>query len=153
MLNRRAILAAALGGTAAILIDVPTQAATGSVRVDVSRLVQQGWGPNATLVKTELERALAGSGRAGSTLVVSVLRINMPSYSGGDTEETGGTTDGMESEARLIAADGRVLASYPIVSSSPASSGGAWFAPGFDARRLAAVVRTNAAWIRRYVGE
>ncbi|GAU83696.1 hypothetical protein [Bosea sp. BIWAKO-01] len=153
MLDRRALLAAALGGTAAVFTDVPIQAATGGVRVDVSRLVQQGWGPNATLVKAELERELAGTGRAGSTLVVSVLRINMPSYSGGDAEETGGTTDGMESEARVIGADGRVLASYPIVSSSPASSGGAWFQPGFDARRLAALVRTNAAWIRRYIGE
>ncbi|MGO4666336.1 hypothetical protein AB4Z40_07450 [Bosea sp. 2YAB26] len=153
MLNRRAVLAAALGGTASALFAVSVQAAAGGVRVDVSHLVQQGWGPNAALVKAELERELAGSGRAGSTLVVSVLRINMPSYSGGDAEETGGTVDGMESEARLIAADGRVIASYPIVSSSSASSGGAWFEPGFDKRRLAALVRTNAAWIRRYVGE
>jgi hypothetical protein len=152
MLTRRNLIAAGLGGGALALAGVPAMAATGGVRVDVSRLVEQGWGPNAGIVKAGLERELAGVGN-GARLVVSVLRISMPSYSGGGAGVGGGgTNDNMETEARLIGAHGRVLASYPILSSSPASSGGAWYDSGSDARRLDNLIRNNAGWIRRYVG-
>lgn len=152
MLDRRNLLTAALGGGAFVLAGIPAMAAPGGVRVDVSRLVEQGWGPNAGIVKAGLERELAGAGN-GARLVVSVLRISMPSYSGGGAGVGGGgTTDNMETEARLIGPDGRVLASYPILSSSPASSGGAWYDSGSDARRLDNLIRNNAGWIRRYVG-
>jgi hypothetical protein len=153
MLDRRNLLAAALGGGAFVLAGVPAMAAAGGVTVDVSRLVEQGWGTNAGIVKAGLERELAGAGN-GARLVVSVLRISMPSYSGGGSAGVGGGggNDNMETEARLIGADSRVLASYPILSSSPASSGGAWYDSGSDARRLDSLIRNNAGWIRRYVG-
>lgn len=152
MLNRRTMLA--LLGSTAIALMTPSANAAASVRVDVSRLVEQGWGANAALIKAGFEQALAGLGRADALLVVTVLRISMPSYSGsgGGVGHGGGTTDNIETEARLIGADGRVLASYPIVSSSPAASGGAWYDPDFDRRRLGNLIRNNAGWIRRYIG-
>jgi len=47
---------------------------------------------------------------------------------------------------------GRVLASYPIRSTLLSSSGGAWYRPDIDQRRVAALLENNALWIRRYLG-
>jgi hypothetical protein len=83
------------------------------------------------------------------TLDVVVTGIHMTSYAGGATGSIG--NDALESEARLIGPNG-VLASYPIRAILSPSSGGAWYRPDIDQRRIDALVEANAQWIRRYVG-
>ena len=158
MLNRRALLSAALAAPAVLMASGRIALAAGAVQVDVSRLTTQGLGPNAARIKLAMERELAGAlgpslqGR-GASLVVRVLGISMPSYSGGATGFGGaGADDGMESEATVIGPDGRVIATYPVLSSSSAGMAGNWYTPGIDTARIDSMVRTNAGWIRRYVG-
>jgi hypothetical protein len=157
MLDRRTLVALLAGATLAAasspLLAAPSP---GRVSVDVSRLTAQGLGPNAARIKLAMERELAGALpglRDGNSLVVTVRGINMTSYSGGGGTIGGGTAnDGMDSVATVIGRDGRVVATYPVLSSSSATSAGPWYAPDIDARRIDSLVRTNAGWIRRYVG-
>ena len=45
----------------------------------------------------------------------------------------------------------RELGSWPI-RSTEGMGGGAWYLPDIDQRRLKALARNNAYWIKRYVG-
>lgn len=156
-------LGACQTGSAAL----PPGTGIGSVKVDVSPLQAQGWGPNAGLVKATLERELAGSlaGRmraGGPALVVRVNSILMPSYVGGGGGgggrgrwgggDGGGSTDYMDSETRIIGRGGAVLATYPVLSALSAATSGPWYLPDIDARRLESLARHSAAWIARGVG-
>jgi hypothetical protein len=153
MLDRRSFIAAGLAGAVLYSVDAGAVAARPGVTVDVSRLRAQGLGPNASLIQTALERELAGAAAPGTELVVTVRGISMPSYSGnGGMIGSGGGDDGMDSEVTVIGPGGRVVATYPILSSSSPTLAGPWYAPGIDKLRLEAMARTNAGWIRRYVG-
>ncbi len=161
MLDRRTLLVAALAGAAAtVTADAAfarSPAPASPVTVDVARLVAQGWGSSAPRIRAAMERELAASlgpalQRSGRRLVVSITGISMPSYTGGGSGLGGSTSDGMESEARLIGADGRLIATYPVLSSSPTGAAGPWYAPDIEARRIDNAIRTNAGWIGRYVG-
>lgn len=151
MLDRRTFLVAALAGSA--IAGTTAFAATGgTVKVDVSRLRALGAGPNADRIQATLQRELAGAAAPGTSLVVTVRSISMPSYTGNDGGfGGGGSDDGIDSEATVLDAGGRVIARYPIQSSSSPSTAGPWYAPGIDQLRLDAMARTNAQWIRRYV--
>ena len=157
MLNRRTLLTAALAGSAILAMGHGSPASAASaINVDVSPLVALGAGANAGRIRSEMERELADLAPVlrgnGASLVVTVHGINMPGYSGGGSGVGGGSTnDGLDSTATLIGRDGRVIASYPVVSSSSATMAGPWYAPDIDARRIESLVRTNAGWIRRYV--
>lgn len=157
MLNRRNVLTAALTGSAMLAMgQVSPASAASTISVDVSPLAALGAGANAARVRAEMERELAGLGPVlrsnGTSLIVTVRGISMPGYSGGGSGVGGGSTnDGLDSTATLVGRDGRVIASYPVVSSSSASMAGPWYAPDIDARRIESLVRTNAGWIRRYV--
>ena len=54
--------------------------------------------------------------------------------------------------ATLYDRSGRELASYPILSTELSGGAGAWYLPDVDQRRLRALARNNAYWIKRYVG-
>lgn len=139
----------------------------GSIKVDVSPLVTQGWGANAAAVKATLERELAASfaGRiqpGGPAMVVRVNSILMPSFVGGGGGgggsgrwgggDGGGGTDYMDSETRIIGRGGAVIATYPVLSAVPSGSSGPWHLPDIDRRRLATLARHSSAWIARSVG-
>ncbi|SEG83350.1 hypothetical protein [Bosea lathyri] len=165
--TRRNALAAALAGAIlavsplASLPALAQAAVVGAIRVDVSRLVEQGWGPNAAAIKAGLERELALAlgpafrRGAGPLLFVKVNGIFMPSYAGGGGGGRfgggGGSNDSFDSVATLIGPDNRVLATYPILSSLSSGYSGAWYLPDIDQRRINALIQTNAAWIKRYV--
>jgi hypothetical protein len=153
MLDRRSFIAASLGGSTILALGLPASAAVGgSVKVDVSRLRAQGLGPNATRIQEALERELAGVAAPGTSLVVTVRGISMPSYTGHEGMfGGGGSLDGIDSEATVIGPGGRVVATYPVQSSSSASAAGPWYTQGIDQLRLDAMAKTNASWIRRYV--
>lgn len=159
MTSRRAFLtgsaALAAGGLAsfqALAQGLPV----GAIRVDASRLDPQGWGENAGRIARALERELADqlSGqrqRGGPTLYVTVHGIWLASFAGGGSPGDSDSNDNMDSYIELIDR-GRVLASYPIRSTLLSSSGGAWYRPDIDQRRVAALLENNALWIRRYLG-
>ncbi len=152
MINRRSLLA---GFAGLVLTANATSAASppiSAIRVDVGPLLTQGWGVRAGAIKMSLERALAslrGPGRSGATLEVVVTGIHMTSFAGGATGSIG--NDALESEARLIGANG-VVARYPVRAILSAGAGGAWYLPDVDQRRIDALVEANAQWIRRYLG-
>lgn len=153
MLDRRAFIAAGFAAAAfATAAHAAPGHAAGSVKVDVSRLRAQGLGPNASRIQAALEQELAGAAAPGTSLVVTVRGISMSSYAGNaGMFGAGSGNDGIDSEVAVIDKAGRVVAQYPIMSSSSPTLAGPWYAPGIDQLRLDAMARTNAGWIRRYV--
>lgn len=154
MLDRRAFLIASLAASTLLARAGSAVAAmAGSVKVDVSRLRAQGVGPNADYIKAGLERELAGAAAPGTSLVVTVRGIFMASYAGGASMFGGGAADDrIDSEVTVTGPDGRIIASYPVLSSSSPSAAGPWYAPNIDRLRLDVMIRTNASWVRRYAG-
>lgn len=132
-----------------------------AIRVDVSRLQDQGWGSNALAIKLGLERELTEAlgprlhRGAGPTLNVAVRGVFLNSYAGGDGGRWGGgggTADSFDSEATLIGRGNRIIATWPVLSTVPAGSAGPWYLPDIDQRRMNGLIRHNAGWISRYVG-
>jgi hypothetical protein len=148
MLARRPVL---IGFAAILLAGCQTTARTawpvaiGAIRVDTAPLAAKGQSATAALIKPIFERELAGlrtaTGGRGATLLVSVTGLYLTSYAGGQAVTLGNDT--LESEARLIGADGSEIARYPILAIMAPSSGGAWYRPE---------VASNAQWIRRALG-
>lgn len=170
MTTRRAFLMSSLAATALALSPLGAASALaqpqgpiGGIRVDVSHLVEQGWGPNADAIKAGMERelraAFAGAiQRGGPVLVVKVRGIYLTSYAGnggGGGGRWGGgggsNNDNLDSEAFLVGAGNRVLATYPVLSTISASNSGPWYLQDIDQRRIESLIQNNVAWIRRYV--
>ena len=144
----------------------------GSVAVDVGPLRALGLGPVADEVGGALRTALlsafadrigtgrperATSGRpaaraSGPRLVVRLTALSVRSYVGGDGVFGPGAAfnnDYLEGVAAIVGTDGRVLAEHPQLSALPASSGGAWYDPASEHRRLVALAEHFAGWLRR----
>jgi hypothetical protein len=157
MITRRIVLtglAAALLAGCQTVSQTTAAVAIGAIRVDTGPLAAKGQSAVAAVIKPMLERELAGLGtasRGGATLQVSVTGLYLTSYAGGQAVTLGNDT--LESEARLIAADGREIARYPILAIMAPSYGGAWYRPDVNERRIEALVASNAQWIRRAVGQ
>lgn len=126
--------------------------------VDVAPLQAKGLGGYALVVKAAVERAAATAfagavapGRGLPELVIEVTGVSLSAYvgSGNPRLDSGGvSSDYME--GRLITqAGGRTIASLPMLSALPASSGGAWYAPDNERRRLQALADHFAWWSRR----
>jgi hypothetical protein len=165
MISRRSILGAGLAGSVLAVAPLGAGSASaqvstiGAIRVDVSRLQAQGWGSNALSIKIGLEQALAAAlaghirQGAGPTLNVAVRGVFLNSYAGNDGGRWSGgsTSDSFDSEATLIARGNRVISTWPVLSTVPASSAGPWYLPDIDQRRMDGLIRHNAGWIKRYV--
>jgi len=129
-----------------------------SVTVDVSRLHALGLGPYAEFVRAallaEMRRAFADRlGRRGPRLVVRITGISLASYSGGGGGRFGGGhTDSLDGEALIVGPRGEILARYPQLSATPASSGGAWYDPESERRRTLYLAQHYASWLRRTIG-
>lgn len=124
--------------------------------VDVGPLRALGLGPYADSVaaalRSELARAFADRMGPGPRLVVRITAVTMPSYVGGGSGRfsfSGTPNDYMDGEAVLVGPRGQVLARHPQLSALPANSGGAWYSPGAEDRRLAALAAHYAGWLRR----
>lgn len=131
--------------------------AAAGIVVDVSRLRATGLGPTADLLQAAVARELAGA-VGGARVTVRLTGFSFASYagsdgggggSGGDGGGAGGIVDYLEGDFQVIGAGGAVLAERHQVSSSPASSGGAYYLPGAEERRVEAAGRTFAAWVKR----
>ena len=168
MTTRRNLLS--LGLTGAVLSLSPfhpagaqAQARTiGAIRVDTSRIAKQGWGANADRIRLAMERQLAETlgpiyrRGAGATLNVVVKGVWLSSSAGGSgggkPTGGGGSNDNFDSEIFVLGPRGEVLQTFPILSVLDSGSGGAWYRPDVDQRRVAALIENNALWIRRYLG-
>ena len=130
----------------------------GAVRVDVRPLLARGAGPQAEALRADLTAALRRSfadrlGGPGPILVVRITGLSLRAYAGGDTGR-GGFGGGMqndylEGEALLVDRRGAVLGRHPQLAAMPSSYGGAWYEPGSERRRVAAIADIYAQWLRR----
>lgn len=137
-------------------------ASAAPVIVDVSRLRTLGLGPIADLVQTTIASALRDRAPAGTRLVVRVDALSMGSFVGsegggggsGTGGENGGSvgTDSMEGVGLLVGPGGDVRASYPIVLTLPSDSGGAYYLPGDEQRRIVVLSQNFVRWIERKLG-
>lgn len=130
----------------------------GTVRVDVAPMIAQGNGLQAEALRRELLTALQRSfadriGGSGTNLVVRVRSLSLSPYAGSQGGRGslggGGPNDYLDGEALLVARDGRVLARHPQLSALPSSSGGAWYDPDSERRRVTAIAEHYAQWLRR----
>jgi hypothetical protein len=60
-------------------------------------------------------------------------------------------SDYLEGEALVVGSHGEVLGRYPQLSAIPASSGGAWYLPGSEGRRVVALAKPFGGWLRRAI--
>lgn len=167
MTTRRRFLSTALaaGALAALPISVAPAFAqaqpVGTIQIAFAPSVQAAWGEQIGLVAAELQHTLAMilgpslQRGTGNRLVVDVTSLWLGSYAGGGgggkPTDGGGTADFLESTVSVYDRTGRQLASWPIRSTESSSAGGAWYRPDVDQRRLQALARNNAWWIKRYL--
>ncbi|ACL59291.1 hypothetical protein [Methylobacterium nodulans] len=132
-----------------------------AVRVDVTPLRARGLGGFAETVAGDLQAALSRIfadrlGGPGPVLVVRVSGVSLNAYAGSDGRfgHGGGATntDYLDGEALVIGRRGEVLLRHPQLSATPASSGGAWYDPASERRRVAALAEHYAWWLRRGLG-
>ena len=128
------------------------------IRVDVGPLIAQGNGPQAEALRGDLLDALRRSfadrlGREGPLLVVRIRSLSINPYAGsqgGRGGLSGGTSsDYLDGEALVVGRRGEILRRHPQLSATPSSSGGAWYDPASERRRVAAIAEHYAGWLRR----
>ena len=161
LLGAAALVGMAFGGpSSAQLASAPAAWQFSSVTVDVNRLHALGLGAYAEFIRAavlaETRRAFADRlGRGGPRLVVRITGIQLSSYSGSGSGRYGGggtPSDYLEGEALIVGSRGEVLARYPQLSATPASSGGAWYDLQSERRRALYLAQHYASWLRRTIG-
>ena len=158
ILDRRAVLVALAAGLALPASAQEPAQAFSAVSVDVRPLRAKGLGAYADAVGAALQAELATAFRdrirpGAPRLSVVVTGISMQAYAGGEGRfvRGGAPNDYLEGEALVIGRRGEVLARHPQLSALPASSGGAWYLPDNEQRRLAALCGHYAGWLRRRI--
>ncbi|MBY0297896.1 MAG: hypothetical protein K2X71_17985 [Methylobacterium sp.] len=149
-----------LAATAAGADPLPPDTRFSAIRVDVGPLRARGLGPFATAVQDDLQAALARTfagrvGGPGPALVVRVTGVSLNAYAGSESRfgRGGGmNSDYLDGEALVVGRRGEVLARHPQLSANPASSGGAWYDPASERRRLVSLTEHYAWWLRRGLG-
>jgi hypothetical protein len=161
-ITRRALLGAAAAAWAAGPARAQTAQRFGRIVIDVSPLVAKGLGGYAEHIRRLLAAAFAKEfaglvGGKGPTLVVQINSIQMSSYTGGGGggpfrfDSGGAGSDYMD--GTLITRSGNtVLSSVPMLAALTATSGGAWYLPDNEERRLRALCEFYASWSRRKLG-
>jgi hypothetical protein len=138
----------------------PPQLRFASIVVDTSILYARQDAVTADLLHDALEAELNSDfadrlGGRGPRLVVRITGITLNDYVGSDRGfgfGGGGTSsDYLEGEAAVVGPHGEVLARYPQLSAIPASSGGAWYLPGGEGRRVVALAKHFGGWLRRTI--
>jgi len=156
-MNRRAFLL----GLAAVLAALPfaryfsteTFAQSGRsvsrIVVDMSPLEARGARGAAAVIGQQLRASLpkefAGRIGRGPVLTVRIHTVLLAHYSGGNEDFGGIPSDYMQGE--LVIGNERI----PLEMSVSADSGGTWYVPGFEERRLRALAEGFASWARQRV--
>lgn len=140
---------------AAAADDFPPTAQFSDVRVDVRPLLAKGAGLQAEALAGDLTTALRKTfdgriGGRGPGLVVVITGLSLRAYVGSEGRRVGNQqTDYLEGDALLVGAKGQVLGRHHQLTATPSSTGGAWYAPDFEARRLASIADIYARWLAR----
>jgi hypothetical protein len=118
------------------------------VVVDTRPLQARGGGAAASVIgprlQASLQRELAGRiGRGGPVLTARVHSIQLSTYTG--VERGGVPSDYLEGE---VIAGGQA---FPMLVTQASSTGGAWYSPENEVRRLIAIADSFASWIKRRV--
>lgn len=167
--TRRALLRAGALFVAALLglATSPTFAGQagpyGQIIVDVTPLEAKGLGGYARLVQAAVEAAAGKSfagdilpGRRGlPSLIIQISGVSLSAYAGGGgprLNDTGPSNDYMTGRLLVTTPNGAIVETIPMLSALPATSGGAWYAPDFDQRRLLALAEHFTWWSRRKLG-
>ena len=160
MTTRRAFITGSAALAAGGLVSLPALAqpvSIGAIKVDARSLGPLGWGENAPRIGRAFESRLASEllplrRRRGPTLHVTVLWLWLGAGAGGGMpgDGSGGSDDNMLSVME-VADRGGPPVSREIRSMLPSTSGGAWYRPDVDQRRIAALLENNAQWIRHYL--
>jgi hypothetical protein len=169
-LSRRALLAGlgalgtAAGASAASAQPLATVAPGrfSSVLVDIQPLRARGAGPLGELLGAallqETRRAFADRlGGPGPRLVVRITSLWLNPYTGHGSGHGrfggggGSETDYLDGEALIVGRRGEIIARYPQLSALPASSGGAWYDPESERRRVVALAQHYGWWLRRTI--
>jgi len=116
--------------------------------VDTRPLEARGAGGQAAIIRPRLQaslrRELAGRiGRRGPVLIARVHTISLSSFIGND--RGGVPSDYLEGEV-IVGREG-----FPMLVTQSSDSGGTWYLPDNEARRLQAIADSFASWIRRRV--
>ena len=156
-LSRRALLAAGMLAAAGPATAQVPAARYASISVDVAPLRALGLGPVADALRGDLDAAMrvafADRTGPGSRLVVRITGLSLNAYAGSDSragrQGSAGNNDYLEGEALVVGRCGEVLLRHPQLSVTPASSGGAWYDPASERRRLIVLAEHYAAWLRR----
>jgi len=128
------------------------------VVVDVSALRARGLTAEADIIQRAISGEIARNGPRGR-VHIRVTDLSLTAFVGGvgnDAGRFGGGgnsgTDYLQGDFQVLGPNGEVLAGRPLLVTAPASSGGAWYLPGVDQRRMEALGRNFAGWVRRYGG-
>ncbi|MGV7030395.1 hypothetical protein [Methylobacterium symbioticum] len=128
----------------------------GDVRVDVRPLLARSAGLEAAALHADLTEALRRTfrdriGGPGPILVVRITALSLREYVGSSSRSFGGgmQNDYLEGEALLVDRRGAVLGRHTQLTATPSSFGGAWYEPGSERRRVAAIAEIYAQWLRR----
>ena len=141
-----------------------------SVSVDTGILAATVGPAWAGIVRASLQPALrdalAGRVTGGRTGLRVIVRLKDASLSenayGGIGRSRGGFnagggvnlgTDNMDGDILVLGPNGRVVESIPLRAAPNADSGGAWYTPGFEQRRLDALSAFYASWVKRKLDE
>ena len=139
---------------------LPPQAAP-SLVVDVSRLRALGLGQQADIVRTVIARTLAeDTPQVRGRLVVRITGLSLSSFggtnSGAGAVGTGAggavNNDYLEGEALIVGPGGQIVDRVPQLMALPSTSGGAYYLPGQEFRRVEELSRDFALWLKRRLG-
>ena len=116
--------------------------------VDTRPLEARGARGQAAIIRprlqASLQRELAGRvGRRGPLLTVRVHTVSLSSFIGND--RGGVPSDYLEGEV-IAGREG-----FPMLVTQSSDSGGTWYLPDNEARRLHAIADSFASWVRRRV--
>ncbi len=153
---RRVGVVASLGfAVQAAADDFPPTAQFSDVRIDVRPLLAKGAGAQADTLAADLAAALRKSfngriGGRGPGLVIVITSLSLRAYVGSGGRLVGNQqNDYLEGDALLVGVKGQVLGRHHQLAATPSSYGGAWYAPDFEARRLAVIADIYAQWLAR----
>lgn len=160
--TRRALLAGCAAFAMSAVSPALAQAQSyASISVDVSPLRAFGIGGRhlediRSLLTQAMQRAFAGRVglRSAPQLVVrlSAIQLSPDTGMGGTGWRRGGdgssSSDYMEGEA-LVLSGRQVIKRHPQLLALPSSTGGAWYSPDNERRRVVALCEAYAGWLAR----
>ena len=112
-------------------------------------------------LQPHLNAAFAGQTgpRAGQRLVVRITTVMLTANPSGGFARSGrlgagsDERDYLEGTAFVVGPAGRVISRTPLLVSQQGSSGGAWYLPDNELRRLDALGQQYAMWLRRKIAD